>query len=584
MSWKVKYREWITYKELDKSLREELSVCKEPELEERFAWDLAFGTGGLRGKLGAGTNRMNVYTVARAARGFAAYLLKTAENPSCAIAYDSRNMSETFARLTACELAEKGVKVYLYQKITPTPMLSYGVRYYGCSGGIVITASHNPGVYNGFKVYGPDGGQLTVDGAEKVAGYIEKEPYFMENQSCYYGGSGYNEPDYMDSVFDCYLNKKRIEFIGQEAEDSYQCAVRKACTAMEPVPLKVVYSPLNGTGNIPVRTALKKYPNIEVLTVKEQELPDGNFPTCPYPNPEIETAMELAAKEAEEEQADFFLATDPDCDRVGVGIVTEDGKKRLFTGNEIGVLLFDYICGWRTRQSRMPLQPVAVKTIVTTPMAEDIAKNYQVELKNVLTGFKFIGEQIGFLEEKKEEERFIFGFEESCGYLSGTYVRDKDGVNGAVLVCEMAAFHKSRKRNLLQALEELYSFYGHYENRMLSYECAGVGGSRVMEKFMEDVRKSGQVFPGAIIKDRTDYLVDHTGLPKSKVVSLVLEDGSRIIIRPSGTEPKLKLYLMVKRRGREEAALVMKELVSQCDLWVETYKNCGHPSCREELV
>ena len=264
--------------------------------------------------------------------------------------------------------------------------------------------------------------------------------------------------------------------------------------------------------------------------------------------------------------------------------MTEDGKKRLFTGNEIGVLLFDYICGWRTRQSRMPLQPVAVKTIVTTPMAEDIAKNYQVELKNVLTGFKFIGEQIGFLEEKKEEERFIFGFEESCGYLSGTYVRDKDGVNGAVLVCEMAAFHKSRKRNLLQALEELYSFYGHYENRMLSYECAGVGGSRVMEKFMEDVRKSGQVFPGAIIKDRTDYLVDHTGLPKSKVVSLILEDGSRIIIRPSGTEPKLKLYLMVKRRGREEAALVMKELVSQCDLWVETYKNCGHPSCREELV
>ena len=584
MSWRIKYREWITYKELDKTLREELSACEEPELEERFTWDLAFGTGGLRGKLGAGTNRMNVYTVARATRGFAAYLLKTAEKPSCAIAYDSRNMSGTFARLTACELAEKGVKVYLYERITPTPMLSYAVRYYGCDGGIVITASHNPGVYNGYKVYGADGCQLTVENAEEVAGYMEKEPYFIDKRSSSYHGSDYNESDPIDSAFACYLNEKRIELIGQEVEDSYQCAVRKACTSMEPVPLKVVYSPLNGTGNIPVRTALKKYSNIEILMVKEQELPDGNFPTCPYPNPEIDTAMELAARMAEAEQADFFLSTDPDCDRVGVGIVTEDGKKRLFTGNEIGVLLFDYICGWKTRMGQMPEHPVAVKTIVTTPMAEDIAKNYRVELRNVLTGFKFIGEQIRYLEEKKEEERFIFGFEESCGYLSGTYVRDKDGVNGVVLICEMAAFYKSRKKNLLQALKELYSSYGHYENRLLSYECAGMKGIRAMDKFMENVRKDDQVIPGLIIKDRIDYLMGYAGLPKSNVVSLILEDESRIMIRPSGTEPKLKLYLTLKRPGREEAVLAIRELVSQCEHWMDTVADFEHRSYGEGLA
>ncbi|MEY8352860.1 phospho-sugar mutase [Lachnospiraceae bacterium 54-53] len=516
MSWKETYGEWTAYKELDETLKEELSACNELELEERFARNLSFGTGGLRGKLGAGTNRMNVYTVARTTRGFADYLLQMDEKPSCAIAYDSRNMSETFARLTACELAEKGVRVYLYEKLAPTPMLSYAVRYYGCSGGIVITASHNPGVYNGYKVYGPDGCQLTLDGARKVG------------------------------------------------------------TSMEPVSLRVVYTPLNGAGNIPVRKALKNYPDIKVLLVKEQELPDGNFPTCPYPNPETETSMELAAKLAAEKQADFFLATDPDCDRVGVGMVLEDGEKRLFTGNEIGVLLFDYICGWRNRMGRMPRHPVAVKTIVTTPMAEEIAVKYKVELRTVLTGFKFIGEQIGLLEDEKEEERFIFGFEESCGYLSGTHVRDKDGVNGALLICEMAVFYKSREKNLLQALEELYETYGYYENRLLSYEFSGVSGSEIMDEIMTYIRINNGAFPGAKVKDRTDYLMDDTGLPKSNVVSLILEDGSRIVIRPSGTEPKLKLYLMTKRRDREGAAAAVKELVTACNLWMETCGNMNH--------
>lgn len=561
MSWKVRYKEWMAYGELDEALRKELSFCKEPELEERFSWDLSFGTGGLRGKLGAGTNRMNVYTVARATRGFGAYLLQTAEKPSCAIAYDSRNMSEAFARLAALVLAEKGIKVYLYRKLAPTPMLSYAVRHYGCNGGIVITASHNPGEYNGYKVYGPDGCQLTVKAAGKVAACIEEEGYFTEKSV----GSG--SPD---SCFDQYLNEKRIEFISEETESSYLEAVMKAATAMEPEPLRVVYSPLNGTGNIPVRKALERYLNLEVFTVKEQELPDGSFPTCPYPNPEIGASMELAARLAEEKQADFFLATDPDCDRVGVGAVTKEGK-RLFTGNEIGVLLFDYICGWRKRTGTMPGRPVAVKTIVTTPMAEAIGAKYQVELRNVLTGFKFIGEQIGLLEKEKEEERFIFGFEESCGYLSGTYVRDKDGVNGAVLVCEMAAFHKSRGKDLLQALEELYSIYGYYENKLLSYEFSGVGGKKAMDKIMADIRNDRNAFPGGAVKDSTDYLTDDTGLPKSNVISLMLEDGSRIIIRPSGTEPKIKLYLMVKGSGKEEAASAVKKLASGCNFWVDRY-------------
>ncbi|MFT4004879.1 MAG: phospho-sugar mutase [Lacrimispora sp.] len=505
---------------------------------------------------------MNVYTVARATRGFGAYLLQTAEKPSCAIAYDSRNMSQAFARLAALELAEKGIKVYLYRKLAPTPMLSYAVRHYGCNGGIVITASHNPGEYNGYKVYGPDGCQLTVEAAGNVAACIEKEGYFTEKSVC---------SSNSDSRFDQYLNEKRIEFISEETESSYLEAVMKAATAMEPEPLKVVYSPLNGTGNIPVRKALERYLNLKVFTVREQELPDGSFPTCPYPNPEIGAAMELAARLAEEKQADFFLATDPDCDRVGVGAVTTDGEKRLFTGNEIGVLLFDYICGWRKRTGTMPGRPVAVKTIVTTPMADAVAAKYRVELRNVLTGFKFIGEQIGLLEKEKEEERFIFGFEESCGYLSGTYVRDKDGVNGAVLICEMAAFHKSRGKDLLQALEELYSIYGYYENKLLSYEFSGVGGKKAMDKIMADIRNDRKAFPGGTVKDSTDYLTDDTGLPKSNVISLMLEDGSRIIIRPSGTEPKLKLYLMVKGSGKEEAASAVKKLASGCNFWVNKY-------------
>lgn len=562
MSWKVKYREWMAYGELDEDLKRELSICEETELEERFSRDLSFGTGGLRGKLGAGTSRMNVYTVARATRGLGKYLLQMAEKPSCAIAYDSRNMSEPFARLAARELAEKGIKVYLYRKLAPTPMLSYAVRYYGCSGGIVITASHNPGVYNGYKVYGPDGCQLTVEAAEEVAAYIEKESCFIERPRNSRG---------QDTSFDRYLKEKQIEFISDEAEDSYFQEVMKASSVMEPEPLTVAYSPLNGTGNIPVRKALERYPDLTVFTVKEQELPDGSFPTCPYPNPEVSEAMELAAGLAEETQADFFLATDPDCDRVGVGAVTKDGERRLFTGNEIGVLLFDYICGYRKRTGTMPQRPVAVKTIVTTPMAEDIAEKYRVELRNVLTGFKFIGEQIGLLEKENEEGRFIFGFEESCGYLSGTYVRDKDGVNGAVLICEMAAFYKSRGKDLVQALEELYSTYGYYENKLLSYEFSGVNGKKTMDKIMDDIRKDQTIFSGGAVKDSTDYLKDDTGLPKSDVISLMLEDGGRIVIRPSGTEPKLKLYLMVKRQGKEEASSAVKKLVSGCDSWIEKY-------------
>lgn len=574
MSWKVKYREWMAYGELDEALRKELSACGETELEERFSWDLAFGTGGLRGKLGAGTNRMNVYTVARATRGFGKYLLQMAKKPSCAIAYDSRNMSEAFARLAARELAKKGIKVYLYRKLAPTPMLSYAVRYYGCSGGIVITASHNPGEYNGYKVYGPDGCQLTVEAAGKVAAYIEKESCFLKNSIKNPIEDFMEEPRTSRGLgrsFDQYLNEKQIEFISDEAEASYFQEVMKASTAMEPEPLKVVYSPLNGTGSIPVRRALERYPDLRVFTVKEQELPDGSFPTCPYPNPEAGAAMELAARLAEEKQADFFLATDPDCDRVGVGAVAKDGGKRLFTGNEIGVLLFDYICGFRKRTGTMPQRPVAVKTIVTTPMAEAIAVKYQVELRNVLTGFKFIGEQIGLLEKEKEEERFIFGFEESCGYLSGTYVRDKDGVNGAVLICEMAAFHKSRGKDLIQALEELYSTYGYYENKLLSYEFSGISGKKAMDKIMSDIRADRNIFPGGAVKDSTDYLKDDTGLPKSDVISLMLEDGSRIIIRPSGTEPKLKLYLMVKSPEKEEAAWAVKKLASDCNFWVSRY-------------
>lgn len=473
--------------------------------------------------------------------------------PSCAIAFDSRNKSREFAAVAAEVLAQAGIQVWYYNELTPTPMLSFAVRYLHCSAGIVITASHNPSIYNGYKVYGSDGCQITLEAASQIQACIAAQPIF---------------PYETRRKEDCFPIGENLHVIQNDVIEAYYNAILSMNMVRPRVPLHVVYSPLNGTGNKPVREILHRL-GIVTTVVPEQECPDGNFPTCPYPNPEDAEAMHCAALLAQKVHADLFLATDPDCDRVGVGIIIDNGV-RLFTGNEMGVLLLDYLCKQRIALGTMPKLPVAIKTIVTTEMAAAVAAYYGVELRNVLTGFKFIGEQIVFLEKGGELERYVFGFEESCGYLSGTSVRDKDAINAAMLICEMAAWYKSQGKTLLDVLKQLYDKYGYYQNRMLSFSFAGTTGMEKMDSLLENIRtQPPRKIAERCVENIIDYATAPTGLPKSDVLKLHLSGGYTIIVRPSGTEPKLKLYLSGVDKTLSGAQKVLNDLCNACTNWMQ---------------
>ena len=557
----AKYLEWTSKTLEDADLAEELEAVKgnEEEINDRFYRDLEFGTGGLRGVIGAGTNRMNIYTVRKATQGVADYINQNDKNGSIAISYDSRIKSDVFAREVARVCAANGVKAYLYPELMPTPALSIAVRELRCSMGVMITASHNPAKYNGYKAYGPDGCQITNETADAVLANI----------------LSVNEFDGVKIMgFEEAIEKGMIVYIGTDVVESYYQNVLKQSIHSEIVKesgFKVVYSPLNGTGNKPVREILKRIGIKDVTVVKEQEKPDGNFPTCPFPNPEIRQALELGLKYCEETGSDLMLATDPDCDRVGIAVKWQ-GDYKLLTGNEVGALLLNYIASQRIAMGTMPKNPLAVKTIVTTDLCACLAEKYGVELVNVLTGFKFIGEQIGRMEAAGEADRYIFGFEESYGYLAGTYVRDKDAVVASMLICEMAAFYSSQGKNLVEVLNGLYREYGYFLCTQQSFAFEGEQGMANMKKIMNSLRETPAK---AIGSDKVlgfgDYLNQlHTDmvsrekaellLPKSDVLMFELENGCKAVIRPSGTEPKIKIYYFIKRDTEGEAREKEKEL------------------------
>ena len=558
------YRLWCEKAVDDPDLQTELNSIADDEeaIKDRFYRDLEFGTGGLRGVIGAGSYRLNIYTIRRATQGLADYVNGAFEDGSVAIAYDSRIKSDKFAKEAAAVLAANGIKVYIYPELMPTPMLSWAVRYLKCQAGIVITASHNPAKYNGYKVYGEDGCQITLDVANTVIGKINDVPMF--------GGAKVMS-------FDEGIKSGMIKLIEQEVIDAYLEKVSEQGIHTDLVAdsgLKVVYTPLNGTGNKPVRAILKKIGIKEVTVVPEQENPDGNFPTCPFPNPEIKEALAKGLELCKTVKPDLLLATDPDCDRVGIAVPDPDGNYVLFTGNEVGAMLLKYICQERTALGTMPENPVAVKTIVTTDICQKIADEYGVELRNVLTGFKFIGEQIGFLEEKGEENRYIFGFEESYGYLAGSYVRDKDAVVASMLICEMAAFYRTKGVSLLQAREDMYKKYGNYVHTQKSFTCEGASGMERMKEIMTSLRTdTPKTIGGLKVEAFADYLASEetdleTGaktvitLPKSDVLAFKLEQGASVIIRPSGTEPKIKAYYTTIGETREDATK-LEEIISE---------------------
>ena len=557
---KEKYQRWCRLATADPDLTKELKAMEgnEEEISEAFYQDLEFGTGGLRGVIGAGTNRLNIYTVGKATQGLAAYVNSVTENGSVAISYDSRIKSDVFARHAASILAANGIKVYIYPELMPTPMLSFAVRYCRCDAGIVITASHNPSKYNGYKAYGPDGCQLCLEAAEYVLSIMNKVDEFEGVKTC---------------DFDKAVEEGIIEFISDEVIDAYLCEVagQRVSEEVDMSALRVIYTPLHGSGNKPVRAILDRIGISGVTVVPEQELPDGNFPTAPYPNPEIRQAFECALKLADEVKPDILLATDPDCDRVGIA-VNLGGEFRLFTGNEVGALLLDYILKRRSEKGRLPENPVAVKTIVTTDLTRAIAAEYGVELINVLTGFKFIGEQIGLLEEKGEAHRYIFGFEESYGYLAGSYVRDKDAVVASMLICEMTAYYKTLGLTLMDVLLELYSKHGCYICSQKSFTCEGQSGMQHIKDIMTRLRTGGYTeIDGMEISCMKDYgesvstdiktgATEPIDLPKSNVIEFDLSDGSSVIVRPSGTEPKIKMYLSAVGAGVEAAQAMLTRL------------------------
>ena len=533
----------VTDEELLGELKAMREAGDEDAITDAFFQDLAFGTAGLRGTLGAGTNRMNIYTVGRATQGFADYLVKNFENPTVAIARDSRNKGELFVKTTAAILAANGVTLYVYPKISPVPTLSWATRYLKCSGGICMTASHNPAAYNGYKAYGPDGCQITSEAADAISAAMNACDPFHDVKT-------------MD--FDAAVEQGLVKWIGDEVLDAYYDAVAaKSVNNLTPeqianAPLKLVYTPLNGTGLIPVTTVLNKVGVTDITVVPEQRDPDGDFPTCPYPNPEIREAMQKGIDLCQEVKPDLLLATDPDADRVGVACADGDDYT-LLTGNEMGVLLLDYICKMRAERGEDLSRKVAVTTIVSSAMVDALAEEYGFELRRCLTGFKYIGDIITGLSDAGEVDRFIFGFEESYGYLSGDHVRDKDAVNASMLICQMAQYYKLQGLNLVQAMRALYEKYGYYHNKTVSLSYPGADGAAKMAGIMESLRAEAPVqIAGAKVEAVVDYATCVNGLPKADVIEFDLEGGNKAIVRPSGTEPKIKLYIFAK--GEDAAA------------------------------
>lgn len=556
------YQSWRKNAIDDPDLQSELSAIENDAeaIQDRFYRDLAFGTGGLRGVIGAGTNRMNIYTVRKATQGLANYVKEAFSEPSVAISYDSRIKSTDFAKAAAEVLAANGVKVHIYTELKPTPMLSFAVRALHCSAGIMVTASHNPAKYNGYKAYGSDGCQMTIDAADAVLAKINALDIF-------------NDVKHMP--FDEALAAGMISYIGDDViEDYFRNVLAQGINTdlCAKSGLKIVYTPLNGTGNKPVRTILNRIGIQEVTVVKEQENPDGNFTTCPYPNPEIREALQLGLQYCDQVKPDLLLATDPDADRVGIAVPDGKGGYALFSGNEVGAMLLEYICEQRIQKGTMPKHPVAVKTIVTTDIVEAICKAYGVELIEVLTGFKFIGEQIGFLEAKGEEDRYIFGFEESYGYLAGSYVRDKDAVVASMLICEMAAYYRTKGISMMQARENLYQKYGVYVHAQHSFTFEGESGMIRMQNIMEHLRthRPEQIdnlkvlqfadYEKQVSIDLTTGTETAITLPQSNVLSFTLEQGAKVIIRPSGTEPKIKAYYTTTAATEAEATAKKDEL------------------------
>lgn len=563
MDIKQTYNEWLENAVEDKDLKAELESIKnnEDEIYDRFYTALKFGTAGLRGIIGAGTNRMNIYVVRQATQGLANYVLKKYGNGSVAISHDSRIKADLFMNEAARVLAANGIKVYITSELQPTPVLSYLVRYFKCQAGIMVTASHNPAAYNGYKAYGEDGCQMTDVAANTVYDEISKLDMFK---------------DVKITDFDEAVKSGMIEYVDESVYDTYLEKVMEqqvnpgVCKGAD---LKVVYTPLNGTGNKLVRKVLGKIGVNDVVVVPEQELPDGNFTTCPYPNPEIKEALAKGLELCEKEQPDLLLATDPDADRVGIAVKDYDGSYRLISGNEDGVMLTNYILSCKKASGKLPEKPVVVKTIVTTKLINKLCEKYGCELKNVLTGFKYIGEVILNLEKKHEENRYLFGFEESYGYLSGTYVRDKDAVVASMLVCEMAAYYKKQGKSLAEVIDGLYEEFGYYLNQTYSFEFDGAAGMQKMSDIMTAVRdNTPKSIAGYDVVKVSDYLlrketdvatgsVTDIDLPKSNVIALHLADDNAVIIRPSGTEPKIKLYITSVGKDKDNAAKICEKLV-----------------------
>lgn len=559
------YSLWLNNTKDEKEIYDELVSVegKDDEILDRFYKNLEFGTGGLRGVIGAGTNRMNVFTVNQATQGLADYLNAEFDSPSVAIAHDSRINSDVFAKGAAEVLAGNGIKVYFYPELVPTPMLSFAVRHFLCSSGIVITASHNPSQYNGFKCYDPHGYQMTDEGAAKTYGYIQKVDMFTGVKKL---------------AFDEGIKNGMIEYIGNDVYEEFYKAVLGECINPEvskKSDLKIIYTPLNGTGNKPVRTVLSRMGFKDVTVVPSQENPDGHFPTCPYPNPEIRQAFEEAIKLAEEIGGDLLLATDPDCDRVGIA-VNDGGEYKLMTGNEVGVMLSQYLLSCRKEQGTLPKDPAIIKTIVTTNLIEKVAKDYNCKIYNLLTGFKYIGELVTELESKGEADNFVLGMEESYGYLTGIHARDKDAVNGASLVCEMAAYYKEKEgKNLYRVMQDIYKKYGMYLNTLLNFAFAGAEGMDKMKNIMSSLRANPpKEIAGLEVTKVSDYLTcvstdtksgvqEKITLPKSNVLAFSLPGGNSAIIRPSGTEPKIKVYVTAVGKDREDAQRLTDE-ISKC--------------------
>ena len=551
MEIKKEYDRWLKYATGDQDVVEELKQMDEAQMEDAFYRNLAFGTGGLRGVIGAGTNRINIYTVAKASQGLADYLNKNYNTPSVAIGYDSRIKSDVFAKVAAGVFAANGVQVHIWPTLMPVPTVSFATRYLGTSAGVMITASHNPSKYNGYKVYGAGGCQITTEAAAEVLSEIEKLDLFADVRQVEFAvGMEQGIIRYIpDQVYTAFVEAVKAQSVlyGEEVDKN----------------VAIVYSPLNGTGLKPVTRTLREMGYTNITVVKEQEQPDGHFPTCPYPNPEDRRGNGSWYGVCQKVQCRPSAATDPDCDRVGIAVKNKAGEYELLTGNQVGLLLLDYICSQRQKHGKMPEDPVMVKTIVTMDLGERIATYYGVRTANVLTGFKFIGEQIGKLEQAGKAESFIFGFEESYGYLTGSYVRDKDGVDGAYIICEMFSYYATRGVSLLEKLNELHQIYGYCMNTLHSYAFEGSSGFAKMQAIMQAFRGEAKTFGVKRVVKLLDYAEGLDGLPKSDVLKFLLEGNCSLVVRPSGTEPKLKIYVSVNAEDQNEAEKVETGIVKK---------------------